>query len=135
MFTLGDCFKSGQNEFRKVSVYLVSTFMSLSIIEGSRGRNSSRNLEVGSKEDTMEEHCLQVCTPGLLNLNSHKPHDHLLRNCTTLVVEPSIPITNQRNAYRLVYRPIQWGHFLKQCPLYTNDSTLGLVEKKYQFSI
>lgn len=66
-------------------VYLAHIFMSQSVTEGSQGRESSRNLEMGTEQETTKEGCLLACSlwPGRFALLDTQ--DHLAR-----VVPPKV---------------------------------------------
>ena len=66
---------------------------SLSITEGSQGRNSRQELEAGTEAETKEAHCL-LCAPSYL---SYKAQAHLPRDGSAHSRLP-ISISNQVNA-------------------------------------
>ena len=47
---------------------MVYSFMSQPIIERINGRISSKNLETGTEEETLEKHCLQAYSPWLIQI-------------------------------------------------------------------
>lgn len=57
-----------QKQLGEARTDLAYTSISQSIIRGSRGRHSSRNLEAGTKTETMEEECCWLAPPELLTL-------------------------------------------------------------------